>query len=531
MRPACASRPFYQEHEGKRYCVLHLPRNDKVEAFNKALKAKLDAKDFNFRGVWFPDEALFTDFHFGSDADFTGATFTGRAEFHLAQFDKEATFTSAEFRKAALFDRVKFHANANFQYSRFGDATDFSNTTFGADARFTDANFKWKAYYTNSTFCGWGFFSEVTFEGEAYFNNATFRARALLDHVRFNAEATFAGTVFEGKATFDVAAFNAHAELSHCSFLGETEFLATTFAAGATFVSAVFRGDVNFSSSKFLRGAYFRGAIFDRDVYFGAAVFEEAADFVAAFFGDRLRFDGFERPSFGASQSPLDVDFHNVRIEKPEHVSFRNLTLYPRWFTNVDSRRFEFANVEWVGTISQEITVLMQKKVIHPHKVLSLTCRQLAVNAEENKRYEEASIFRYWSMDLRRRERFYGFAMWSLNWWYWALSGYGERVSRAFAVLIGVWLIFACLYSHLGFAPVAPTFPGPSKERAIELYGGVKPLPLSQAVIYSLEVITLQKPDSRPATQRSEMLVTLESIGGPLQAALLALAVRRKFIG
>ncbi len=531
MRSACALQPFYKEHEGKRYCVLHLPTNDKVGAFNEALKAKIDAKDFDFRGVWFPDDALFREFRFDSSADFSGATFTGSAEFQLAEFDEEATFASAEFRRTALFGGVKFHANANFRHSRFGDGTDFRNITFSADALFTEASFKWKAYYADCTFCGWALFSEATFESEAYFNNATFRASAMLDHVLFKAEATFAGAVFQRKATFDVATFNAHAELSHSSFLGETEFLATTFAAGATFVSAAFGGDVNFSNSKFLQGVSFRGATFDRDAYFGAAVFERDADFVAAVFGHRLRFDGFERPSFGASQSPLDVDFHNARIENPEHVSFRNLTLSPHWFTNVDSRRFEFANVEWIGTISQEIRVLMQKNVAHPHKVLSLTCRQLAVNAEENKRYEEASIFRYWSMDLQRQERSYGFAIWTMNWWYWALSGYGERVGRAFAVLVGVWLTFACLYSHLAFAQVGPTFPSPGNERSRELYGGAKPLSLSQAAIYSLEVATLQKPDSRPATQRGEVFVTLESIGGPLQAALLALAVRRKFMG
>jgi hypothetical protein len=54
MRTACAGVGFYKEHEGKRYCVLHYPGKEKVEAFNAVLKKKLDAKDYNFRGVWFP---------------------------------------------------------------------------------------------------------------------------------------------------------------------------------------------------------------------------------------------------------------------------------------------------------------------------------------------------------------------------------------------------------------------------------------------------------------------------------------------
>jgi len=40
MRPACASQPFYQERDGKRFCILHLPTNDKVAIFNEALKNK-----------------------------------------------------------------------------------------------------------------------------------------------------------------------------------------------------------------------------------------------------------------------------------------------------------------------------------------------------------------------------------------------------------------------------------------------------------------------------------------------------------
>lgn len=38
---ACGSEPFVREHEGKRYCVLHFPGADKKEAFEIAVKRKL----------------------------------------------------------------------------------------------------------------------------------------------------------------------------------------------------------------------------------------------------------------------------------------------------------------------------------------------------------------------------------------------------------------------------------------------------------------------------------------------------------
>lgn len=41
--------------------------------------------------------------------------------------------------------------------------------------------------------------------------------------------------------------------------------------------------------------------------------------------------------------------------------------------------------------------------------------------------------------------------------------------------------------------------------------------------------MTLQKPEPRPETTEAQTLVALETVLGPLQAALLALAIRRKF--
>ena len=57
-----------------------------------------------------------------------------------------------------------------------------------------------------------------------------------------------------------------------------------------------------------------------------------------------------------------------------------------------------------------------------------------------------------------------------------------------------------------------------------------EPLPLKRALTYSLGVMSLQKPEPKPATGTAQTLVTLETILGPLQAALLALAIRRKFM-
>ena len=56
------------------------------------------------------------------------------------------------------------------------------------------------------------------------------------------------------------------------------------------------------------------------------------------------------------------------------------------------------------------------------------------------------------------------------------------------------------------------------------------PLKFSRALAYSAGVMTLQKPEPRPATIAGQTLVLLETVLGPVQAALLALAIRRKFM-
>lgn len=50
------------------------------------------------------------------------------------------------------------------------------------------------------------------------------------------------------------------------------------------------------------------------------------------------------------------------------------------------------------------------------------------------------------------------------------------------------------------------------------------------AVVHSLYVSALQRPDPKPADALTKLFVILQTIFAPLQAALLALAIRRKFM-
>jgi hypothetical protein len=95
--------------------------------------------------------------------------------------------------------------------------------------------------------------------------------------------------------------------------------------------------------------------------------------------------------------------------------------------------------------------------------------------------------------------------------------------------------VFALLYTRVGFMPLPPKQSNDAESSMIATLvtiqeGTGQPLEFSRALTYSLAVMSLQKPDPKPLTGTAQALVLLETILGPVQAALLALAIRRKFM-
>jgi hypothetical protein len=573
MRSACAGEPFYKEYEGKRYCVLHFPGKEKSADFEKALQRKLENKDFTFHGVWFPDELLFSEFGFSAAADFRSATFSAAVDFRSATFSAVADFRSATFSAAADFSRATFSAAAGFTSATFSAAADFSRATFSAAAGFSHATFSAAAGFRSATFAAANF-SVATFSAAADFSRATFSAAASFGFATFSAAADFSFATF-AKACFISATFSAAAGFSDATFSAEADFRFATFSAAASFIFATFSAAADFRSATFSAAADFAGATFSAAANFAVATFSAAANFSFATFADHVRFAGAENQSVIGKTSSLDLQF--ARIEKPDHVSFHTISLRPHWFVNVDPRKFDFTNVDWDRrSIDEEVERLRGKSVSPAHRLLSIACWHLAVNAEENHRYEEASRFRYMAMDARRlqlRERMRGNLFkahwrvlkktlarlhWSLtrDWGvrgrtltrskrfirvygktlnllyglYWMVSGYGERITRASAVLVGIWFISALLYTFVDFRSSEPKLASEADVASAKRDEIGAPLKFSRALVYSAGVMTLQKPEPRPATTAAQTVVLLETVLGPVQAALLALAIRRKFM-
>jgi hypothetical protein len=213
--------------------------------------------------------------------------------------------------------------------------------------------------------------------------------------------------------------------------------------------------------------------------------------------------------------------------------------LHAGWFVNIDSRKFVFTDIAWENhraskaELKQELDDLQKRGFDEPHnfQLLTVAFRNLAANAEEFNRFEEASNFRKSASEcerlerLSRRKEFWkdfkaNQASWRLlrqapfdfvHFLYRWLSGYGEKWFRAFVWLFVIWFVFAFVYYF------------------VQGFDGNVQLGLSDSFGYSLQVMTLQRPEPRPAGF-TRVIYGFETILAPLQAALLALAIRRKFM-
>jgi uncharacterized protein YjbI with pentapeptide repeats len=454
------------EYRDTGYCVLHFP-GEKKEDFEQVKKDKLEREDYDFRGTVFPEGTSdFSRFVFDGEADFPGATFVGKADFSFTQFSGERT---------------------NFQGAQFsGERTDFHEAQF---------NGEWTSFL-GAQFSGeWTHFQGTQFSGE---------------------RTNFQGAQFSGERT----------DFSFTQFSGERTY----------FEYAKFSGE----------WTYFHRAQFgSAEISFQEAHFAKEVSFTEVTFGEKVTFWGTqENPVFGPGAW---AHFDRPRIEKPELLTFNTVLLHPGWFINADVRKVDFTDVKWYGmpggpkgTLDEELSTLEEHNVEARHTLLAQACRRLSANAEENREYPLANEFHYWSMDATRKGDWSFFE--DLPWrdllkrksWptiarhfglitslYWALSGYGVRAARAFWILVSLWGVFAALYLLIVESSPFLVF------STADIWQGIDYA--RQAAVYSLSALVRLNP--RPQSETLDWfqtLVTIEGILGPIQIALLALAIRRK---
>jgi uncharacterized protein YjbI with pentapeptide repeats len=572
-RSACKDLPKYP---GTRYCVLHYPGAEKdKEDFLKVVKSKLDRNYYDFGGTVFPEGTSdFEGREFNANTNFDGATFLGPAIFARARFKGDTSFSGTNFSgKRTDFNWAQFSGEDTFfQSAQFSsketdffeaqffssDLTDFSGAQFGGEGTsFLYAQFKSEM----TLFVEAQFSSEMTGISACHFSGkdtsflyAQFRGKKTdCSHTKFFSSETtdFLGVQFSGEDTsFHRAQFSSK----------ETDFSKTHSEAQfsgkwTSFFEAQFSGrDTNFGGAKFgsrertnFQGAEFSGEWTDfQGAEFGSAetnfqetTFVKEANFTEATFKEKASFMGTAANLVFGSQA--QAWFDHSRIDKPEQVTFHTVLLHPGWFVNADVRKVNLTDVKWYGmpggpkgTLDEEINALEARDVEASHTLLAQACRRLSANAEENREYPLANEFHYWAMDTVRKGSWVQFKGLTLRgllkkeaWQdigehfglittlYWALSGYGVRAARAFWALVVIWAAFATLYVLVN----------PSEFKDFGQGIGY----LWQTAVYSLLALARLNPEPRPDEPGLfQFLVGLEGILGPLQIALLALAVRRR---
>lgn len=475
LRSSCKDERFFKQHSDKNYCVLHYPDFDKLDAFAEAVQRKIDSRNYDFKGAWFPIEFKFQYFDAQIEMDFSYAHFTKETKFTSTKFKNRIDFSYACFAEIVYFNWAEFHLETNFFHAHFLKNAWFYKTEFQKRVDFGQATFESKT-----------FFHETNFVGEANFSSAK-----IFDNISFKS------------ATFqDYASFDGHS--SHEQFTEKTIF-----------------------------------------------------------------------------------EFQYTRFRKPELISFHSMNLSPNWFVDVDSRKLIFINSIWNLDIKREIKTLESRGIYYPEKLLRIACQQLSTNMEENNLYDEASKFRQIALEMEKAEKseslrqsFKAFSKREsykveskgylgiflrltknffvrifnllLHYFYKITSFYGESWILATFMLLSIFVISSMLYSlpissfNISQSEtdyfdklVTTKSPSPSPsddgiEKKIfevadtaEKYRSLK---LNEAVIYSFQVGTFQSPDTKPSNIFAKVFVAIESILVPLQFALLALAIRRKFM-
>jgi uncharacterized protein YjbI with pentapeptide repeats len=509
----CQNLPVDHKVLSNDYCILHAPTLQKNhEEFASLFKERISRQESYFEAVVFPIPLNFNHYEFSLPLNFSRAIFLS----HVTLTDMRI--------KYIYFDRAVFRAFAQFYNCLFSELATFTGATFDGEAQFTGSHFKT------------GKFDHVTFSGPTQFNGwAKFLNEADFGFTKFHGLTNFDTVTFESPVNFDEAEFNENSKIS---------FSQSNFQDAVSFQRATFKGYVSFEGT-----------------------------------GSRM--------VFGDTAS---LSLRSARIEAPEKLSFHSVRLRPNWFVGADSRKLSFTNIQWdsngkdVNAKLELLALSNEKNATHcptfaRYRLLSVACRQLADNAEGNNRFEEASMFRQaametewfakkarlknWIIELKSTFRRFLFEKtaneevrqklttttarafrqssdYLIHALYRWTSYYGESWIWALGVLLFIVLgVFPSIY-------MLPKFQACPKEKPLAMSLAVcessdeqlkkgcecrhRRLGFREAVSHSLMTATFQSVDYRKPTTAGEVAMIFEKILAPLQAALLAFALRRKFM-
>jgi hypothetical protein len=204
-----------------------------------------------------------------------------------------------------------------------------------------------------------------------------------------------------------------------------------------------------------------------------------------------------DRPRFSDSVKLVNVDLSKCLL-------FGNRIAY-----------YEFSNVRWQESITGYRIVLYDEIAKRDGKITVAFGQLKEVYQLLKQKYQgmgdnvRAGEFHCGELEMKRLQKGWPWRIMSIEFVYWALSGYGMDWQRAFIMLVALIVGFAWLYLLVSPSPFFNDF--------------------REALEFSIQVATLQRPATPIGLEKmGRWLTGLETVLGPIQVALLALAIRMR---
>jgi uncharacterized protein YjbI with pentapeptide repeats len=510
----CENLPIIN-YNSKQYCVFHAPQGGKgvstnefnelvFERINQAKKEKIEC---DLSGTIFEGDIYFRGFNKDNplpDLKFPFVTFNGKADFMNVHFEGEAHFLKSVFCEEANFMHSIFKGKADFIICIFKNDVSFFNVEFNSEAAFISALF-----YSKASFC------KLNFLAQAYFSLSFFEKLGTFENCNFSDKTSFSNTTFKD-------GFN----LSNCIFQKNADLSGINCSGYANCSEVEFYCDADFKNSKFTK-VDFTGAIFMGSVYFWGRTFEQFGKLQKLSIREQGRFEGTNL----SNVSFIDTDVRRIdfisciwAIKHKRDVLFDELLLFNEELYLKYYETFEESKNNKTGNKSK--TSQHGPKFTEQINKLVILYRMLKQKCFNEHNYVEGSNWHYGEKEMFRKSinwrRYFPFSFSNL---YWASSGYGEKPSRAFLVLLLLITVSMTLVGLLGIEH-------PINKLIIEIksFSDLKLDNLTNILLAILQYSTFDKnPDFLPMSTSGKFLKIFIQILIPLQTALLVFSVRNIF--
>ena len=377
----------------------------------------------------------------------------------------------------------------------------------------------------------------------------------------FGSSVSFGGFIFPSWSPVDLTTQDraVHLDFSYSIFLDEVSFSGIEFAQEVRFSSARFCNIASFLTG-FSHGARFDDAVFEHSVTFAGAHFAELIDFNAARFYGSVTFDWATVAGRLWIAGSDDVEcfaqaasFKRLVFLESGCVDFEHLSLANASFLYTEMERLRFTGVRWhlpkqrIGlsarrrALSDEFVLTQPKEESAHLEAVADNYRELVLNHERKRDFESAESFHIGEMETRRKKCSAGQRpplRWLLRYFnayaaYGALSYYGTSYWQALLVLACMFIVFSTLLPFGGLT--ATNLPYSTLRWEINQSATrwtasqfLREWLASATFVFSSATFQADKA-YRPSTDFGRILASCSSLVLAGQAALLLLAIRRKF--